>query len=136
MKLSRWSVAFYVALVFLSGVLLGGYGYRAYNAGTVAAKSKTSPEEYKKRYLNEYRTRLQLSPEQVSKLEMILDETRARFHEARQKIDPEMKSIQSEQIDKVNQMLSPDQRGEYEKMRKEREEKMRKRGGPRMPPGI
>lgn len=136
MKLSRWSVTFYVALVFLSGSLLGWFGNRAYLASTAAAKTNRSPEEYRKKYLDEYRTRLKLSPEQASKLEMILDETRARFHEARKKIDPEMKSIQNEQVQKVRSMLNEEQRVEYDNMRREREEKQKMRGPKFGPPGI
>jgi hypothetical protein len=143
MKSSRFIVSLNVALVFLCGVLLGGYGYRAYSLSAAAALNtkqhpRLSPEEFRKRQLDEYTTRLKLTPEQATRLGIILDETRGRFGEVRQKIDPELKTIQNEQIEKVNSILSADQRVEYEKIRKEREERMKKRGGPPRfgPPGI
>jgi hypothetical protein len=57
MKLSRAAIALYIALVFGSGVLLGAFGHRLYMVSTVIA-NKPSPEEFRKRMVAEYQSRL------------------------------------------------------------------------------
>ena len=76
-----------------------------------------------KAYLDEMSKRLSLSQPQKEKLNEILDDTRAKYREVRERHKPEMKAIQDEQVEKVNAMLSEAQRAEYAKMRAEREAK-------------
>jgi hypothetical protein len=139
MKRSNFSVVLYVLLVFLSGALVGAFGHRLYTTKTVSAKSgkRPGPDEYRKRYMDEMSTRLKLDATQVQQLTVILDETRQRYKEARDRMDPEMKRIQEEQRDRIRGMLSADQRSEYEKMIEEKDRKYRdsrKSHGP--PPGC
>lgn len=124
MRLSRLSVALYVGLLFLSGVAMGAFGYHLYTVAPVRANS----DEYRKKYLSEMQGRLKLDSGQVNKLDKILDETRSRFHAVRQRMKPEFDSIRSEQVEKVRSILSDQQRTEYEKMRKEREEREKQYG--------
>ncbi|MEO8025338.1 MAG: hypothetical protein ABI823_02635 [Bryobacteraceae bacterium] len=124
MKLSKLSVAVNVTLLFLSGVAVGAFGYRLYTVAPVSANKtgKSSSDEYRKKYLNEMQTRLKLDSEQAKKLDNILDETRARFHIVRERNKPEFDTIRSQQVEKVRGILNEQQRAEYERMRKEREE--------------
>lgn len=128
MKRIRLSVAFYVLLVFLSGAVVGGLAHRYYGLRAVrAAKAPTSPEEYRSRYVEEMRSRLKLREDQVLKLNEILDVTRNRYRELREKTKPELKAIQQHQVEMIRSILDDSQRAEYEKMRDERE-KHRKQG--------
>lgn len=137
MKFSRLSVAFYVALVFASGVLVGGFGYRLYTVSPVNAKATPrNPEEFRRRVIDEYRTRLKLSDAQVRNLNAIMDETRSRFDEAHKRIEPELATIRKEQTEKVRSMLDPTQRAEYDRMRAEREQRMREKGSGHKGPGM
>ena len=137
MKLSKLTIAFYLALVFVSGAVLGVFGERVYNVSTVtSAKQPKNPEEFRKHYLNNMQSRLNLSQDQVAKLGSILDETRARFHEVHQKLQPDLDEVQKEQQEKVRSILSPDQRVEYEKMLAERQQRQQKQGGRGGGPGI
>ena len=131
MKLTRGAIVLYVGLVFASGVVLGAFGHNLYTVSTVRA---ARPEDYRKKTMEEMRRRLELSEEQATKLNGIMDETRARFHEAREKMKPEMDSIGHAQTEKIRAMLNPKQQAEYDKMRKEREERQRATGRPG--PGI
>jgi hypothetical protein len=128
MKLSRAAIALYVGLIFASGAVLGAFGNRLYDASTSSAKSTRNPEEFRKRAVAEYRSRLKLNDEQVAKLNIIMDETRARVDDTRQKLHPAYKKIREEQQEKVRSMLTPDQQLEYDKMRKEREEREKQPG--------
>jgi DNA primase len=128
MKFSTSAIALYMGLVFASGAVVGGFGHRLYSASAVSAKAPKASEEFRRHYMQEMKSRLNLSSDQITKLELILDETRARIQEANKKLEPEVTSIRSEQIEKIRLMLSPAQVTEYEKLRKEREERSKKKG--------
>jgi phosphorylcholine metabolism protein LicD len=131
-------LALYLALVFVSGIAVGALGYRYYATQTSSAKTRPrTPEEFRAHYLKDMQTRLKLSSPQLADLEKILDETRNKFREVREKYAPEMKAIQDEQVSRINSILSPEQQAEYAKMRQEREERrkaMEKEGRTPPPP--
>jgi len=134
-KLSRLTIALYVGLIFASGAVLGVFGHSLYAVSTVKSNS-TRPEDVRKKNLTLMQTRMKLTDEQVSKINSIFDETRARFHEVRERYHPEMDKIQQEQRDKVRSFLSPDQRAEYEKMLKEQDEHQKQERGRGPGPGL
>lgn len=127
MKLSRAAVAMYVGLIFLSGLVLGAFSHRLYTANIVSASP--GPEEWRKRYMSEMQTRLKLAPDQVGQLNTILDETRASFQQVRERMKPEMDAIRDGQAARIRAMLNEGQRDEYERMRHERDEIMKKKAG-------
>jgi hypothetical protein len=130
MRLSKQTVLLYLSLVFISGVAAGVLGHRLYTVNTVNATTTRKPEEWRKRYLSEMQTRLHLNTEQVSSLNAILDETRTRFHEVRERTRPEFDSIKTQQVNKVRSILDENQRAEYEKMRQERDAREKAEGRP------
>ena len=132
MTFSRWKMAMYVGLVFVSGALLGAFSHRLYTVSGVSANAPRNPEEFRRRYMEEMKTRLKLTPDQVTQLSAILDETRSRVRSTRESIEPEIRKIREEQQEKVHHILSADQRPEYDQMRKEREAEIQRRG-PRQP---
>ena len=125
MSLTHPRIALYAALIFGSGALLGGFSHRLYTASTVVAKATESKgaANFKARYIEESQRRLNLNEEQLSKMVIILDEIRARMNEVNARMEPEMDRIREEQIDKIRAMLTPVQLVEYEKLRKEREDR-------------
>jgi hypothetical protein len=133
MRFSKGAIAGYLGLVFVSGAAVGGFGTRLYTVSSVVANP--NPEEMRKHFVDDMRTRLMLSDDQVMKLNLILDEARGRFHETQDKMRPELNAIRQNQIDSVRAMLTPPQRAEYERLIKEREEK-RKHSGARPGPGF
>lgn len=130
MRRFNFTIFLYLALIFLSGLAVGAYGYRFISVNPVATRAnpRPSPEEWRKQYMNEMQTRVHLTPDQLQKLNTLMDETRARFHEERQKHDKVMKTIRDEQTDKVRAMLTEEQRPEYEKLRAEREQRAKAAG--------
>jgi len=135
-KLSRLTIALYVGLIFASGAVLGVFGHSLYSVSTVISKGNPKPEELRKKRLSEMQVRMKLSDEQASKINSIYDETRIKFHEVRERYRPEMDALESAQRDKIRSVLSPEQRAEYEKMLKEREQHQKENGGRGPGPGI
>ncbi|HLJ16577.1 MAG TPA: hypothetical protein VKV15_18925 [Bryobacteraceae bacterium] len=133
MKVSRIAIAFYLLLVFISGALVGAFGYRLYTVSTVSAKTQRDPMEYRRRLLNEMQKRLNLSTVQVQKLNTILDDMRVRYHDAHEHTK---QVIKAEQDEAIRGILDNNQKIEYEKMQQERQRHQRQQTKPNPSPGI
>lgn len=141
MRPFKLSVAVQVLLLFASGVLVGGLGFRYYShrsAPPPPAETRKRPDgfrQFRQRYMNEMSKRLTLRADQVQQLSGIMDSSEHRFGELRKRIDSEVrkqmsgdvKAIQQEQQDKIRLILDPSQRTEYEKMLAERAKRMEER---------
>ena len=143
MKRTTLSTGLYVLLVFLSGAVVGAFAHRLYMVNTVVS---AKPDEVRHHILDEMRTRLSLSDDQVKQLNAIMDSTKARYHEVKERWDkqsrqaakPELKAITEDQAEKIKTILSEPQRVEYEKYRAERQkrrEQQRKSATPAAPAG-
>ncbi len=136
MRLTRWTIALYMGLVFVCGGVVGAFAHRLYTVSTVSANAgQRNPEEFRKRYLAELKTRLNLNDDQLTKLNTILDETRTQFRATRAVIEPEMRKIREDQQQKISALLSPEQQTEWQKIQEERarNRQNKKRGGSRVP---
>jgi hypothetical protein len=127
MNRSSLSMALYLTLVFLGGSAAGAFGHRLYMLTSVKAEPRPDPQEYRRRYVAEMRSRLNLTDEQLSKLNVILDASRQRFRELSERNRPSVKAIQDEQAAQVREILIDSQKPEYEKMREERERRRQER---------
>jgi len=141
MNLSRSSIALYMGLVFASGLVLGGFGDHLYGlyggyrlAPGKSGKAPKSPEEVRHSIIDFWKTHLKLTDAQVVKLGLIMDETRARMDEVHRGTIPAQQDMRRTQIERMRAMLTPEQQVEYDRLQKEREERMKK-GGPRGGPG-
>jgi hypothetical protein len=136
MKRTTLSTAIYVLLVFLSGAVVGAFAHRLYVVNTVVS---AKPDEVRHHILEEMRTRLSLSDVQVGQLNAIMDSTKARYHEvkerweqqSRQAAKPELKAITEDQAEKIKAILSEPQRAEYEKYRAERQKRREQHNSPK-----
>lgn len=138
MNLTRSSIALYIALVFISGVVLGGFGDHVYGTYRVtpakSGKAPKSPEDVRRGIIDFWKSHLKLTDDQVLKVGMIMDETRARMDEVHRGTIPAQQEIRREQMDKMRAMLTDEQRVEYDRLQKAREDRIKK-GGPRGGPG-
>jgi hypothetical protein len=147
MNRSTLSAGVYMLAVFTSGAAVGALGHRLYTAQTVIATrdvqsgQKPSPEEFRRRYVQELRTRLNLDADQLSRVNGILDETRDRSRAVREKYKsehdainakarPEMKAVHEQQVAHIRSLLKDDsQRQAYDQFLAERERRRRERDG-------
>ena len=128
MKRTTLATGLYILLVFLSGAVVGAFAYRLYVVGTVVS---AKPDEVRHHILEEMRTRLSLSDDQVKQLNAIMDSTKARYREVKERWDrqskqaakPELRAITEDQAEKIRAILSEPQRVEYEKYRVERQKR-------------
>jgi len=125
----RFSAALSVLLVFLSGALVGALAYRAYMINpnrAAAAPRQPGPEDWRKRYVDDMRTKVQVDDQQVVQLEQILDETGAAVRKNLINVHKLNEDLHTQQIDRITAMLRPEQRPLYEKLRQEREREMQR----------
>ena len=114
MRRSNLTTLLYLLLVFASGMVLGGFANRLYMMKSVNAASTRNRDEFRKKYIDEMRTKLQLSDSQVVELRQIIQATDHSLREMH-------KSIDEDHAQKVAAMLNDSQKAEYVKMREERE---------------
>jgi hypothetical protein len=124
MRTRSGMLGLYMFLVFASGAVVGAFGHRLYSAKSVAAKAPApKKEDFRQKYLRQMKTRLKLDDGQMAKLEVMFDQYGARYREVKERMDPEMKQIQTEQRNEVKAMLDEAQKIEYQKMIEERDRK-------------
>ena len=119
MRRSNLATLFYLAVVFVSGAVVGGFANRLYMAKSVSPVTSNAPRkhaEIRKQYIQEMSDRLHLNAAQVTELQQIMDATGQRMHDMH-------KSIEDEHVQKVIAMLDDSQKAEYAKMREEREKR-------------
>ncbi len=122
MKRSNWSIAVYVVLIFVSGIAAGALGQRLVTSRVVSADSvPRSPEQWRAKYVDEMRQRLSLDATQETKVNQILDVTRTRYNEIKERNRPEMKRIQEEQAESIRGILNESQKASYTEFRREKE---------------
>jgi len=126
-------------LVFCSGIVVGAVGYRVYNARVAVAvkpPEKRSPEEFRKMLVDEMTREVHLDDKQVTLLKQIYSETAASFDEARSRENAKLRAegqiIHDQQVEKVKNILRPDQIPLYDALRArhEAERKSRRKGPP------
>ena len=124
---SRLPVWVYLLLVFAGGAGVGAFADRLYTAKTVRADSRSTgqrtPDDYRKRYIEELKKRLNLEPTQVTQLTLVLEATQQKMRALHERDKPEMTAIHQEQVDKVHAILNDQQDAEYDKMRAEWEKR-------------
>lgn len=126
MRFSRAAIALYVGLIFASGVVLGVFAQRLYSAQQDAHRpGPRNPEALRKKVVDTFHDRLHLTDAQVQQLNAIMDETRARVDEVRHQNRSLFQKIHEEQDAKFRAILTPEQQVEFDKLQKEREERMR-----------
>ena len=73
---AKWSATAYLLIVFMSGVVVGGFAYRLYSVKAVVSSTerpRMTPQEYRKKAVREMTDRLHLTPEQVQGLAPYVD---------------------------------------------------------------
>ncbi len=122
MKRNRWLALLFAIVLFGCGAVCGALAHRYLSANVVSAKSA---EDFRQHYLSEMKSKLKLDQNQLNQLEVILDETKAKYKAVRDQSRPEMMKIKQEQISRVKSILTPEQVVTYERLIAEREQRFK-----------
>ena len=125
--------------IFLSGALSGIFGYRLYLAsatsglglaqGPAGARQgpRPTPEEIRKKIVEEMRQRVKLDEAQVAQLNRIFDDTRAQFDQIHKEMNDRGHAVWDHQVAEVRSILRPDQVPLYDRLRAEHEAARKRR---------
>ena len=130
MSKSPLPVGLSMGLVFLSGAVDGALGHQLYTVNSVSANvAPRTPDEIRHQIVNEMQTRLKLQPDQIPKLNAVLDVSRARYNQIREKFRPEMNEIRDTQVRQIKVFLTDQQQQEYDRLLEEKEKERKLREG-------
>jgi hypothetical protein len=119
MSKSKLSAFLTLLLVFASGAVLGAVAHRLYVVNTVMSGvpvKRPTPEEFRKRQVNEMRDRIKMDDAQIAKYNEILDQTKTRFDENHDRYNAANHAILDEQRNRVRSILRPDQTTLYDQV--------------------
>lgn len=118
----------WLVLVFASGVTIGAVGHRYYQQEPVVARSSQRPtrDEIRRGFLENLRTRVGVSEEQISRIVEILDRGRANADEHKASVDREIRHMQEVVSAEIRAVLTPEQVKRYEDWREQRRRERQK----------
>jgi hypothetical protein len=134
--MTKAKIAFYIALIFVAGAVAGA-GVRTFTPRPQAPqRPPRDPEAFANHIFNRIKERLELTPEQIEKVEPVF---RRGFEEVRAIQDRSIKEVQAavkRNHDEIGKLVEPAQRQKLEEMDFERDKAFRERRGRRHgPPG-
>jgi len=100
-----------LGIVFLAGAIFGFVAHNLYYEHTARA---SNPQEARQRYMAKLQTDLALSPEQMTQITAIMDQTRQHFREVQSKVEPEFEALREAQRQRVMAILTPEQQPKYQ----------------------
>ena len=124
----RRIAAAYTALIFLAGAAVGVAGHRFYAANVAQAESPPqTATQWRQQYTEKLRTELDLSAEQVARVQATLEEMGARWCALWQTMEPEFNALRQESDSRISGLLQPEQKARYHGIVAERDERHRQR---------
>ena len=124
MNLSKFKALLIVAVVFLLGAVAGASLSR-----TVLRSISARGPHHDSRgpFIEKLQKRLDLSGDQRTQIQAILDESHQQFGRLHQSVKPRFEAIRQQMAEKIRKQLNPDQVREFAAMRAEYEQRKAKR---------
>jgi len=114
-----------VFLVFVLGIALGSVGTYVVTTRVHAARPQAARNPANRMAL--WTRDLNLNTEQQKQIETILNDTRARYAAIRKQADPEYEKVRQESRERIRKVLTPEQGPKFEELLLRLEEARRKR---------
>jgi Spy/CpxP family protein refolding chaperone len=120
---NRWQVRAAAAIIFVLGFAAGILALNVYRGWARHAPPRDRFEQLSER--------LQLNPEQKTKVQQIFGETREQLRALRKESEPKVNEIRRQADGQLQQVLMPEQWQQFQTMRNEMRQRRGGRGGPR-----
>jgi Spy/CpxP family protein refolding chaperone len=117
---------FIVFVLFVLGIALGSVGTYLVTMRVQAARPVTAGAGAPS-HMAMFTRDLNLSPDQQTQVQAILNDTRAHYAELHQKLDPEYEQVRHESREHIRHILTPDQQPKFEELLRQMDEERRKR---------
>lgn len=136
--MNKAKIGLYVALIFLAGVVAGFFGGPSIRAAWKTTQPPPPPrnrEDFANHIFNRMKERLELTPEQIEKIEPVfrkgIEDVRAIQDRSVKEVDAAVKRNHEE----IEKMITPAQREKMQAWDREREKAMKERRNHRRGPG-
>lgn len=116
-----------VFVLFVLGIALGSVGTYVVTMRVQAARPQATLGHNPARTMRMFTLDLNLSPEQQTQIQTILNDTRGRYAALHQKLDPEYEQVRHEGRERIRQVLTPEQRPKFEELLRQMDEDRRQR---------
>jgi len=115
-----------VLVLFILGIALGSVGTYLVTLRVQAARPQANPGR-NPGHMAMFTRDLNLNPDQQTQIQSILNDTRARYAELHEKLDPEYEQVRQQGRERIRQVLTPEQRPKFEDLLRQMDEDRRKR---------
>jgi len=119
-----------VFVLFVLGIALGSVGTYVVTTRVQAARPQATLARNPGHTMAMFTRDLNLNPDQQNQIQAILNDTRARYAELHQKLDPEYEQVRHQGRVRIREVLTPEQRPKFEELLRQIDEDRRKRGNP------
>lgn len=113
---NRWQVRGAALLIFVLGFGAGVLALNVYRAWTRGSNSGG---------FDQFATRLQLNNDQKTKVQQIFSDTRDQLRALRKESEPRVNEIRRQADEHLQQVLTPDQWQQFQKLREDRQHQRR-----------
>ena len=120
---NRWQVRLAAAIIFVLGFTAGILALNIYRG---LAHGDGSRDRF-----DQLGDRLNLNADQKTKVQQIFSDTREQLRALRKESEPRVIEIRKQADDRLQQVLTPEQWQQFQKMRSDMRERRGGRGGPR-----
>ncbi len=85
-----------------------------------------NPEKFHERMMQQFASKLQLTPDQQQKVSTLLDDARAQIDALRKEIHPKFEAVRNASRTRIRQLLTSDQQKKFDQMSAELDARMEK----------
>ncbi len=133
-KNARLEAAFLVLVVFMLGLLLGGFGSHLWDeraSGQVQAQTaaQLNLKPTRDERVNDLTQRLQLTPEQQKQIASTIDDTLAKWRALYSPLDGQREEIRQQGRASIRAVLTPDQQVKFDDFLKRLDEQRKEAAG-------
>ena len=118
-----------VFVLFLLGVAVGGLGTYAVTTHVLAARPQMSLAHNPGQVMARFTRELELTPDQQSQIQAIFNDTRGKYAQLHERLDPEYEQVRQQGRQRIRQVLTPEQLPKFEELLRQLDEERRQRGG-------
>jgi len=115
-----------VLVLFVLGIALGSLGTYVVTTRVLAARPQAAMAR-NPGHMAMFTRDLNLSPAQQTQIQAIMNDTRARYAELHQKLDPEYEQVRQQGRERIRQTLTAEQRPKFEDLLRQMDEDRRQR---------
>ena len=119
-----------VVVLFLLGVAIGSVGTYAVTTRVLAARPAPVPGlgHNPGQTMAMFTRELALTPDQQNQIQSILNDTRGKYAQLHERLDPEYEQVRQQGRQRIRQALTPEQLPKFEELLRHLDEERRQRG--------